>query len=432
MEKQNNTEQKVNKKPRLTLTWKLITVVISLLIIYTVYHVFFGLSESVPTTVAGLVNQNSSIMLEGVIFRNEEPISVKYQGDMRTYFSNGERVSVDSTVAAIYSDYSGEDKNARIDELKDRIDILERSNVKGLISVVDIEKLNLEIDQLYTSLMLAKANNNNYKIAAIEKELTICLNQMKIYRGEVDSYNAEIAQLQTELDALYESFTGDKEYIYADKGGYFYHSCDGYEETLTYEKLASLTPSSLRDICNQTKENPKIDSAYRCKFVYENTWRIATACTDEIVALLEVGKTYDITVFDIKERLLKVTLEQIGESQNGESVVVFVCSNMPQGFDYSRYQSFKLDMSLVEGYRVPKEALVTLVDEVSGETKTGVYVLSGSTVYFRRVDIIAEGNGYYVASKLDKSKENYLEYLNLNDIIILEPDGMSDGKILKR
>ena len=32
----------------------------------------------------------------------------------------------------------------------------------------------------------------------------------------------------------------------------------------------------------------------------------------------------------------------------------------------------------------------------------------------------------------NKSKENYTEYLNLNDLIILDTDGMYDGKTLKR
>lgn len=432
MEKQNKSEQKSVKKPRFTFAWKALTVVISLLIIYTVYHVFFGLSESVRTTAAGLVQHSSSVMLEGVIFRNEETIKTKNQGAFRPYFTNGERVSVDSAVAAVYSEFSDTDINEKIDGLKEKIEILERSNVKGLVSVVDIEKLSSEIDKLYTSLMLAVSSNENYKVADIEKELTINLNKMKIYSGEVDNYNTEIELLKAELDTLYNSFKGEKEYIFADKGGYFYHSCDGYENILTYEKLDLLTPSGLQELMEQTRTNPKINSEYRCKFVYESTWRLASTCDDATASLLEVGKEYSITIFDIKERELKVTLEQIGESQNGKRILVFLCATMPEGFDYSRYQSFKLDISSIEGYRVPVEALTTVVDKESGEKKTGIYILEASVVHFRRVEIIAEGNGYYIVAKLDKTKENYQEYLDINDLIILEPDGMSEGKILKK
>ena len=81
---------------------------------------------------------------------------------------------------------------------------------------------------------------------------------------------------------------------------------------------------------------------------------------------------------------------------------------------------------------MPVEAVQTVVDKATGEEQTGVYILNASVVHFRRIDIIAEGNGYYIVAKLDKTKENYYEYLNLNDLIILEPDGMYEGKILNK
>ena len=120
----DKNNEKDEKKPRFSFAWKALTIVISLLILYTGYHVFFGLSESVPTTAAGLVEQSSSVMLDGVIFREEEPIKTQNQGDMRPYFSNGERVSTDSVVATIYSETSGQNINSQIDDLKQKIEIL--------------------------------------------------------------------------------------------------------------------------------------------------------------------------------------------------------------------------------------------------------------------------------------------------------------------
>ena len=248
------SKKKKVKKSHFSLMWKILTVAISLLIVYTCYHVFFGLAESLSTTAAGLVEQRSSVMFEGVIFRNEETISTKYQGDMRPYFSNGERVSTDCAVAAVYSQYSGDDINSKIEEIKEKIDILERSNVKGLTSIADIERQNAEIDRLYTARMLAISNNENYKVKAIEKELAIALNKMKIYSGEVKSFTAEIESLKAELEVLYNSFKGEKEYIFADKGGYFYHSCDGYENSLTYESLSTLGVNDLKSLFNIARQ----------------------------------------------------------------------------------------------------------------------------------------------------------------------------------
>lgn len=425
-------ERREQPKKKFSFMWKAVTIAILLLIIYTVYHIFFGLSETVPTTPAGLVEQSNSVILEGVIFREEEPISTKYSGDMRPYVSNGELVSIDSVVAAVYSKGGNSDANEKISELEEKLEIMKRSNVKGLVSIVDIERVNSEIEKLYTSLMLARSNGDNLKARAIEKEYLICLNQLKIYEGEVENYNSEIRAIEEKLDALYNSFEGEKEYICADNGGYFYYNCDGYEEILAPETLETLTINGFSDILNKVKSAPVVESDYRCKFVHSNDWRIATLCDNATVSLLEVGKEYSATIFDVKERSIVLTLEKIGESDGKKTLLTFSCNTMPEGFDYTRYQSFKLDISSIEGYRVPIEALQTIIDEETEEEIDGVYILNASVVYFRRVDIIAKGNGYYIVAKLDKSKENYHEYLNLNDLIILEPNGMYDGKTLKR
>ena len=425
-------EKSDTKKLKFSFAWKALTLVILLLIIYTGYHVFFGLAESVKTTPAGLASQSNSVILEGVIFREEELVSTKNQGDIRPYFSNGERVSIDSAVAAVYTKSGNAEANEKIAELEEKLEIMKRSNVKGLVSIVDIERVNSEIEKLYTSLMLSLSQGDNLKAQNIQKELLICLNQLKIYEGEVDNYNDEIKAIEAELDELYNSFEGEKEYIWADNGGYVYYNCDGYEQTLTLDALESLTVNGLSDILKQVKDKPVSDTNYRCKFVYSNVWQMATLCDNSTVALLEVGKEYSVTIFDIKERHITVTLEKIGESNGEKTLLVFSCSTMPEGFDYTRYQSFKLDISTIEGYRVPLEALQRVVDDETGEEKIGVYILNASVVQFRRVEIIAEGNGYYIVAKLDKSKENYHEYLDLNDLIILDTDGMYDGKTLKR
>lgn len=425
-------QKKTEGKPRFSHAWKALTIVISLLIIYTVYHISTGLTESVKTTPAGIVEQSTSVILEGVIFRYEEPIITSNKGDMRPYLYDGERASVDSVVGAIYSKGGNSDANQRIEELEEQLDILKKSNVRGLVSIVDIENLRQEINQLYTSIMLAISDGDNYKATRAQKELLICLNTMKIYEGTVDNYNSEIERIERELEELYASFEGEQELIWADKGGYFYHSCDGYENELTDEYLNSLTVGSIKELVGDVKKTPVKKSDYKCKFVYDSEWKIATYCNNATAALLEEGEAYEVIVFDIKEIKLTFTLEKIGGSDSESTLLIFSCTTMPEDFDYTRYQSFRLDISSIEGYRVPKEALQTIIDRETGEEKVGVYTLNASVVEFKRVEIISESEGYYIVAKYDRSKENYFEFLNLNDLIILDTDGIYEGKILTK
>ena len=85
---------------------------------------------------------------------------------------------------------------------------------------------------------------------------------MRIYDGSVENYDDDIAAIEAELDTLYASFEGEKEYIFADKRGYFYHSCDGYENELTMDALASIDANGLKNILDKVKST-------RCK--YEGT-----------------------------------------------------------------------------------------------------------------------------------------------------------------
>lgn len=422
----------IDKKKKISFAFKALIAVILLLIIYTVYHVCVGLEERVKTTPAGLVEQSESIILEGVIFRVEEGIVTANKGDVRPYYYDGERVSVDSAVAAVYTKGGNADANERIAALEEKLDILKRSNVKGLVSIVDIERTKKDIETLYTSVMRALSDNDMLRAHRLEKELTVAMNKLAIYEGRVKNYNTEIAEIESELDTLYNSFKGDKEYVFADKGGYFYHSCDGYEDTLNADKLSSLTPSELEGLVETVKATPKAKSNYTVKFVYTNVWSIAVPCDLALAESLEEGKQYSTLFFDTRERELTLTLESIGKKDESSAVLVFTCEDMPEGFDYTRYQQFRLDVSSVEGYRVPKEVLQWVTDSETGEEICGVYVLNASVVSFKRVEIIGESEGYYIASKLDKSKEDYREYLDLNDLIILDTKGMYDGKILKR
>ncbi len=420
------------KKSGPTRAWKGLTILIALLILYTVYHVMYGIADNVDTTPAGLVEQRTSVVLEGVIFREEEGITTKNKGDMRPYYYDGERVSVDAAVASVYTKSVNTDLNAKIAELEEKLDILKQSNVSGLVSVVDIEKIKADVDTLYSTMMLAVSTGDLLRASRAEKEMLIAMNKLAIYEGKVKNYNDDISKIENELDTLYDSFVGEREYIFADKGGYFYHSLDGYEDILTQDVLASLTAEKLDELIASVKKTPTRESSYTAKFVYNNVWSIAVLCDRGSASLLEEGKIYNAVLFDVRERELDLKLQSIKDN-GGESVVlVFTCSDMPEGFDFTRYQEFRLDISSIEGYRVPKEALVTVTDKTTGEEKIGVYTVNASVVSFKRVEIIGESEGYYVVAKYDRSKDNYREYLNINDLIVLDVKGMYDGKTLKR
>lgn len=405
--------------------WKGGTLIIFFLILYTLYHVFFGLSDSIETTVAGLVRESVSIDLEGIIFREEKGI----EGNVYPYLNDGERISTGGIVGEKCSSFSN-DELERIIQLKKDLYILEQSNDKTLFSVVDIQQTEKQIDELYTAIMKAISSKNLYKAEKLKEQLLIALNKMEIYKGNVKNYDAQISSIKSELDNIHLSVRASKEYVYAENGSYVYYKCDGYENELSLEKLSALSANELKELTTKIKREPIKNTTLAYKLVFNHTWYLSSVCDKNIASKLREGNNYTVTFFDVKNRQIDMTLEKI--TDNGDnSVLIFSCNVMPQDFEYLRYQEFKIDILGTEGYRVPKDAVQSLKYD-NGDQILGVYILENSVVYFRKIEILSEWDGYYIVSKIDALNEKYKEYLHLNDRIILNTKGMYDGKILKK
>lgn len=426
-----DSEKKQPKKKNTNLAWISITVLLSLLIIYTVYHVFANVG-GVKTTPTGYAEHTSSTVIDGIVFRNEKALNSSYTGDIRYLVSDGERISNDAKIAEAYSNRSGEDLSAKIRELEEQLEIFQKSNDVGIISVTDIEKLNAQTEKLYSELMLAMSQNELAGVAEIEKELLICLNKKKIYDGTVSSYNAEISALETEINKLYASFGGDKETLTSSEGGYFYYNCDGYESILTLDTLSNLDLGELQDKINEVRSVPVKENDAVGKIVYDYTWYTACVCDASVASLLCEGELYEMTLFERKNTEVEMTLEKIGESDGEQTMLIFSCSVMPEGFSFGRYQTFEIKINSVKGYRVPSNAIYRITDSESGEEKVGVYILNASVVHFRRVEIIVECDGYYIVAECDRSLDNYKEFLDLNDLIIISGKDLYDGKIIDK
>ena len=98
--------------------------------------------------------------------------------------------------------------------------------------------------------------------------------------------------------------------------------------------------------------------------------------------------------------------------ENGDFVLLFSSPDPPEDFAYLRCQRVRIEYEVYEGYRVPIEA----VRHYDG--MTGVYTLHGGYVYFRRINVLYEGEGYYIVSKyadIEEGKPKTYRILGFNE-----------------
>ena len=59
----------------------------------------------------------------------------------------------------------------------------------------------------------------------------------------------------------------------------------------------------------------------------------------------------------------------------------------------------------------------------------GVYILRGGIVYFRNIEIVYQGVGYYLV-KPSSENDNEHTYIRENDMVIISGKNLFDGRVL--
>jgi hypothetical protein len=136
------------------------------------------------------------------------------------------------------------------------------------------------------------------------------------------------------------------------------------------------------------------------------------------------GETYNVNFPENNNTTIQMTLERKVVSEKTREIIVVLSTNrLPDNFVLERCMTAQIERSSVSGIYVPRSALVR------HEGENGVYILRGSVVHFRRIDIIYQGDDYFLVAERDDKDGDYY-YLGSNELIITEGNNLFDGRIL--
>ena len=148
----------------------------------------------------------------------------------------------------------------------------------------------------------------------------------------------------------------------------------------------------------------------------------------ETASKFEEGVVYSVMYSGGGDKKVEMELEKICSDEDGETYLLFSSFDLTVSADIARVQNVKIVMDSVTGYRIPDDAIA----EKDG--CSGVYILVGTVVEFRRITPIGSGNGYVIANTYEKDREeeneNPIPYLKTNDLIITSGNDLYDGKLL--
>lgn len=390
----------------------------AVMVAYLLYHTLDMSRVRIKTTHAVESSEYEVAGLTGYIFRDEHIVTSANKGAAIYRVGNGEKVSVNTELARVYTTGDTAEYVARRDALEEEIDIIRRS-IAMKSAAASISKTREAIDFAYSALMASIARGDIESAQTKAEELAIYLNAYDYIVGKTD-LDSVLVEKEKKLASLADSYSGVYESVNNPQSGYFYYGSDGYESIFDYSSVESLTADELSEMVEKMKSSETEKNKAVGRMIYDFEWYLALPASAELCEKMTETSMYELT-FTYSRLALDMTLDRIallpGET---EGLLIFVSGELPCDFDFEREQNIELLVSTTTGYRIPREAL----REHKGFK--GVYILASSEVKFRRVNILLETENYYVVAARDLTTENYEEFLDLNDEVIIS---ISDGEL---
>jgi hypothetical protein len=207
------------------------------------------------------------------------------------------------------------------------------------------------------------------------------------------------------------------------ESGYYFSHCDGYESQLSVKDLDSVPSSELRALLRREVE-PQISATSAGKIVTDYKWGIVMEIPFHDAQNFSEGKQYQVMLEELGDEKITVKLQRsIVEYGSDTVVLVFVCTDMPIGFNYTRYQNVSVVIGETKGFRLP----ITSIRELDGVT--GVYVLKGRVVEFREIAPVLMTDGAILVDSTAEPTSKH-KMLNQYDTVIVRGKELQIGKII--
>lgn len=398
---------------------KLIAVAVALCVLlsYVIYQAVLFSKSEMETQFALNETVYKTIDTTAFVVRDEQFISNNVKGTTVSFAENGERVARGDTVSMVFASSDDAVSYLKISELEKSIEHYEELSGQANMQSLNINSLNVKIDGELIEFLESRETFNYDDAIGYANTFRDSLTGKQIAVGEQLDFTEELANLKNELAQLQNNKYSYTE-IKSDIPGYYISGSDGYEKTIDFSKIDSLTADAVE---KAIKAKPAAVSEDVIGRVVESfTWYIVCSVdTDETVNLTYNKQIYVNFPYEGIEKL-PVTLYKIGDRSGDKTLLILSCDLMNDSLADLRVEDVQIITEEYEGYKIPNSAIRT-VDGVKG-----VYVVRGNLLGFRKVHIVYSTDSYTLVN----NPEGESDYIKLYDKVVTKGVELYDNKLV--
>ncbi len=417
----------------------LIAVLSILAVVYVVYLLVSSNFDMYPTENAVQVTVNDTIHSNGFIIRDETVIENSSRGVLSYSLSDGEAVKSSGEIAKIYSTDSDAAAQSKADILEEKVNSLKNLQNVNAGNTTGIDTINNDINNSIVSFYNLVNNNDITKIGSNINSLITSINRQQVFTGKVDNFDAEIAELESQISTLRNTSGKSIGTISAPKAGYFSAHCDGYENSIKFTDIDKIKLNDLENV-----KSSDVSSSVAGKVVNDVEWYIACKVTaDEATELNLWDGDATVLFSNASSETIPASVERVyQETKDSDGLLILKCNYMNSELIDTRNEPIEIGLGTYSGLRISKKAIhddivtKTTTDE-NGNKHTeekkvqGVYVLYGSEMNFKQISILYAEDDYVICDPNPNSDVLFNgETISLYDKVIVEGEGMYDGKVI--
>lgn len=400
---------------------KVVTTVLAVLLFsYIIYEAYRIVSNPVKTEVAYLYTMNDKAETEIFVVRDEKYLINDSRGTIVPVVEDGQRISKNEKVAVVFSNNASAKNNIDIKNVESSLKRFKNLASKADNSTTDLDSIDGDINSRQLDYLNAVSTGEYDNLQNSSDALRDKIITRQMITGTSFNFNKKISDLEQKLATLQSKYSNFQE-IQADESGYYINNVDGYENSVLYKDVKSLT---VKDVDKLIKTQPSVVPNHAIgKIVQHYDWYIVCNVNNNSIANLTQGDKIKVVLPFSAVSQIYANVVSVNDTNSNKLAVVLRCNYMNSNIANLRKESAELIFNTYTGLKVKPTAI-----HVDKDGNKGVYVKIGNIVRFRKVDIIYTSKDYILVG----NKDNKSGYIKQYDKVIIEGTDLYDRKVISR
>lgn len=415
-EKKNNILHFKDDKKKMNAVYIVAGVIFIIFFLYQVFKINY---QPVKTQVALNKTVASTAVTDAFVVRDEYPIEASVTGTLVPLVEDGKRVASQDDVAVVFTSDEAAKAYNEMEAVKEEIEYFSSLQNKVGVQTADITPLD---ERIYSaceaySVAISKGNISSYE--AYENNIRDAMTSRQLSTGTIIDPSARLGELNAKLAQLQGANIGYNT-IKAPHPGYYISVADGYEGTVDYKNVMSMTTSQISALFDGSKTQKGNVDSYMGKLVDGFNWYLLCVVNYEDAVKLSIGSKAKVEFTMTTAEPINAVVSAICDTADGKTGIILKCNLMSTQYASLRTEQIRITFDEHTGFQVPNKA----IREVDGQK--GVFVLNGNIVKFKKINIDYSDSEMSVCN--NPNNEN--GFVELYDNIIVEGTDLYDGKIL--